>query len=93
MNLKNSSIFKNILGLSKEEKTRKTIITYIITAISCSILLILNINFVISIVASLFCSFGYFLYAPTPKIKPKKEKKRSSLDEEYLKEYDEEINN
>lgn len=96
MSVKNNSLFKNIIDISKEEKIKKAVITYTITGVCCLILLLLKVNFVASIIASLVCSFSYYLFAPTPKIKPKKEKKkkkRSSLDEEYLKEFDAENNN
>lgn len=91
MKLKNNVNISN-KNCSKEEKSKKNIITYIIVGVCCFLLNLLKVNFVVCILLSIVCGFCYFLFGPTPKIKPKKakkEKKRSSLDEEYLKEFEE----
>lgn len=90
--IKKHSVMQSIASLSKEEKAKKTIFTYTIVGLSCAIFVLLGMPIVISVIISLMGGILYFFRGPVPKIKPKKAKKRSSLDEEYLREYDKENN-
>lgn len=93
--IKKHSVMQSIASLSKEEKAKKTIFTYVIVGLSCAIFVLLGIPIVVSVIISLMGGILYFFRGPVPKIKPKKAKKvkkRSSLDEEYLREYDKENN-
>lgn len=94
MSLKGSNFVSNVSSLSKEERRSKSVATCVATAICYFVLFVFNVGAVACVTLSIACGVAYFLFAPKrkAKVRRKKEKKklRSSLDEEYIAEFDRE---